>query len=88
MMNDVPTENSALEATHCHQSALGEIDKMNKELEQLKEDLFKTRVKSHILHVDLATQFSPHMVEKLSRVKEDCNRCSMTVNMHLQADQK
>ncbi|XP_021378697.1 uncharacterized protein LOC110466489 [Mizuhopecten yessoensis] len=59
-----------------------EIDCMDRELLSLKETMNKQSVRCHMLQVDLATLFSPDKQAVLRATKEDCIKCSETLQTH------
>ncbi|VDI53718.1 Hypothetical predicted protein [Mytilus galloprovincialis] len=68
-----------------HQCVMAEIDKINKDLQELKDGLVDTSVRCHMLEVELATQFSPHMVSTVRNTKQDCAKCTETIRNYVGA---
>ncbi|KAL5016924.1 hypothetical protein ScPMuIL_006513 [Solemya velum] len=68
-------------ANYSHQSVVSQLDEMNKSLDDLREKLVKNSIRCHLLEVDLASQFSPVMVDTLRNVKRDCNNCTAKANL-------
>ncbi|XP_021342257.1 uncharacterized protein LOC110442796 [Mizuhopecten yessoensis] len=60
---------------YTHSVAMNEIDRMNRDLNSLKEVMIKHSVRCHMLEVDLATQFSPDLQAALRSTEKDCIRC-------------
>ena len=60
-----------------HSEQISRLDEINKELEDLIDQLLKTRVHCHILGVELCTQFSPYIMEAVHNTKIDCEECSL-----------
>ncbi|XP_064602612.1 uncharacterized protein LOC135468344 [Liolophura sinensis] len=59
-----------------HHIQMSNVDDISKQLDDMKENLIKTSVRCHMLEVDLATQFSPYMVDTLRSVKQECEKCT------------
>lgn len=73
---------------YSHQNAMKQIDLMQSHLENLKESLMKSRVRCHILEVDLATQFSPYMMEAIRNTEQNCQKCVKTISEKCQQTQE
>ncbi|KAL3863385.1 hypothetical protein ACJMK2_005142 [Sinanodonta woodiana] len=64
---------------YSHQSVMDSVDKMNRELEELRVRLMKDSLRCHILAADLASQYSPYMVDAIRNVTQDCKKCSSSI---------
>ncbi|XP_033737987.1 uncharacterized protein LOC117325682 [Pecten maximus] len=67
---------------YTHNVAMNEIDRMNRDLNNLKEVMIKHSVRCHMLEVDLATQFSPDLQVVLRSTEQDCSRCREVLQRH------
>ncbi|KAK6185800.1 hypothetical protein SNE40_007950 [Patella caerulea] len=65
-----------------HTDAISQIEDINKQLNELKTSLCKSIVKCHLLEVDLASQFNPHMIQTLRQTEKDCSHCSKKLEFH------
>ncbi|XP_060082082.1 uncharacterized protein LOC132561370 [Ylistrum balloti] len=65
-----------------HSEAMNEIDRMNRDLNNLRDVMIKHSVRCHMLEVDLATQFSPDLQVALRSTEEDCSRCKEALLRH------
>ncbi|CAG5129268.1 unnamed protein product [Candidula unifasciata] len=64
---------------YSHNAAVEAVSSMNRELQTLYEKYLELGVRSHLLEVDLATQFSPDVVLVLEDLNESCKTCSQAV---------
>lgn len=59
-----------------HAEQNSRLVEMCKKLEYLIDQLLKTRVRCHILEVELCTQFSPYLMEAAHNAQINCEECS------------
>ncbi|KAK0041349.1 hypothetical protein Bpfe_029236 [Biomphalaria pfeifferi] len=62
-----------------YQSAMEAVDKMERDLKELEEHFLKLTVRSYLLEVALAIQFSPDLMLSLERVEKSCEMCAKDV---------
>ncbi|XP_069128216.1 uncharacterized protein [Argopecten irradians] len=67
---------------YTHSVAMNEIDRMNRDLNSLKEVMIKHSVRCHMLEVDLAMQFSPDLQVALRSTEQDCGKCRAALLKH------
>ncbi|XP_059177533.1 uncharacterized protein LOC131956915 [Physella acuta] len=61
------------------QKCVDALDLMHRDLHELQDKLLKLAVQSHILEVDLATQFSPDLSLAVDKAVESCLTCTQAV---------
>ncbi|KAK7012008.1 hypothetical protein BgiMline_003714 [Biomphalaria glabrata] len=62
-----------------YRSAMEAVDKMERDLKELEEHFLKLTVRSYLLEVALAIQFSPDLMLSLERVEKSCEMCAKAV---------
>ncbi|XP_070540928.1 uncharacterized protein [Ptychodera flava] len=62
-----------------HHKEKSNLDVLQKELAEMREKMTKASVKCHLLHVDLATQFNPFLVDTIRSTEEQCQKCIAAV---------
>lgn len=55
---------------------------------QVLNHFFFFVVRCHILEVDLATQFSPYMMEAIRSTEQNCQKCVKTISKKCQQTQE
>ncbi|BFY98622.1 hypothetical protein BsWGS_01662 [Bradybaena similaris] len=65
---------------YSHNAAIEAVSSMNRELQVLYEKYLELSVQSHLLEVDLATQFNPDLVLAVEDLSESCTTCSQAVD--------
>ncbi|XP_074643699.1 uncharacterized protein LOC141900615 [Tubulanus polymorphus] len=64
---------------YCHSEELKKLEETVKELSELNEKLSRANVRSHMLEVELLTQFSPYTVEMIRKAEISCKKCEQTM---------
>jgi hypothetical protein len=58
-----------------YEEEMAKLDDINRQLNEIKESLLETTIRSHLLNIDLVTQFNPDTVEALNKTVEECKAC-------------
>lgn len=67
-----------------HTNILDDLDKMNKELLTLEEQFLRLGVRTHLLEVELASQFSPDLLDDQERIQLTSQECELVVDQERQ----
>ncbi|RUS80171.1 hypothetical protein EGW08_012060 [Elysia chlorotica] len=80
LMSASQSGNTDFSRDHSHLAVLDDLDTMNKELVTLEEQFLRLGVRTHLLEVELATQFSPDLLEDQERAYETFQECELAVD--------
>ncbi|XP_062519931.1 uncharacterized protein LOC134194956 [Corticium candelabrum] len=54
---------------------MAQLDEINAQLNEIKDTILDTTIRSHLLNIDLVAQFNPHTVEALNKTVAECKAC-------------
>lgn len=76
-MKNTRTSTMRTHPGECHyEEKTTNLDSINKQLMEMRDRLLENIYKVHLLQVDLATQFNPNMVQRMSSTEMACDRCA------------
>ncbi|PIK60143.1 hypothetical protein BSL78_02957 [Apostichopus japonicus] len=64
---------------HQYKDKRADLEYVNKQLVDMKERLMENIYKVHLLQVDLASQFDPHVVEIIRSSETSCSQCAASI---------
>lgn len=60
---------------YSHIKELTKIEEMSRMLNEIQQTLNQASMRSHLLNIDVVTQFNPYHVDMLKKNIEDCHGC-------------